>query len=104
MKKFFPFLSVLKKTFAYGDRLRPTRDWFVLLAAAGVLLLASMAWNVFLFNELQNGKALGTTSAQVSKPSTPSVVHAQDIFKQRASEEGNYQTLYHFVDPSLPSS
>jgi hypothetical protein len=107
MKKFlasFASLSKLKKFFAYGDRIRPTRDWYVILTIAGVLLLVGIGWNAFLFNELESGKNIGPTVTAPQKVIGNSVTSVQTVFQKRATEENNYQSTYHFVDPSLPGS
>jgi hypothetical protein len=105
MKNIFTILNSLKKLFAYGDRVHPARDWFVLLISAMLLLIASVGWNVYLFNQFQNEK--GTADATQAKTSAgvgDSITQAQAIFQQRATEEQNYQKNYSFVDPSRSGS
>ncbi len=104
MKNFSLNIRSLKKIFAYGTRLKATRDWLLLLSITGILLVICTLWNVYIFSELANGKIIGASTTTPATAAPVSVTHAQDIFKQRALEEGNYQSLYHFVDPSLPSS
>jgi uncharacterized iron-regulated membrane protein len=105
MKMNLSSLSSLKKMFAYGDRIRPARDWFVLLTVFIFLLLVGIAWNVFLFTQFANEV---TTNAATAAPAqlnaSSSIVKVQTIFQQRATEENNYQQNYHFVDPSTPGS
>lgn len=102
MKKLPQQLASLKKIFAYGNRIRPSRDWFVLLLCAGLLLVASVAWSLWLFMALANGKTLGPAPIAKEPQTQGSVNAVQTIFQARATEEGHYQGDYHFVDPSVP--
>ena len=98
-------INTLKKIFAYGDRMRPMRDWFILLSVTSVLLIAGVVWNIFLFNHFQNVQTT-TTSVKVTAQQGigDSITKVQALFQQRAAEEVNYQQNYHFVDPSRPGS
>jgi len=97
--------SKYSQFFHYGDRVRPTRDWFVLITIAFVLLLVSVGWNIWIFVELANGQSLGPVPVARHTPiPTISVTSVQEVFKERAAEETNYQNNYHFVDPSAPGS
>jgi hypothetical protein len=108
MKKFlasFGSFAKLKKVFSYGERIRPARDWYLLLSIAGILLVIGVVWNVFLFNELENGKSLQSSIPAQSHPiANSSITAVQAVFQKRATEENNYQNVYHFVDPSVPGS
>lgn len=105
MKNIYLILDSLKKMMVYGERIRPVRDWLTLLLAAIVLLVMGIGWNVFLFNEFQNVKsATSSTTPQTLNMVGDSITQIQSIFQQRATEEGNYQKTYHFVDPSLPGA
>ncbi|MBA3789188.1 hypothetical protein H0X32_02210 [Patescibacteria group bacterium] len=98
-------LSTVTRIFRYGDRIHPSRDWFVLLAFALLLLVISIGFNVWLFMQIAGGKSIvSDTSVPHVASSTTSVTDVQNVFKGRASEETNYQHTYHFVDPSLPGS
>ena len=88
--------------FRYSGQLRPERDWLVLLSVAFVVLLVSIAWNVWFFIGVTNNENVApviTTPHTVS--SAAAVTNVQNIFKARATEQNNYQRTYHFVDPSL---
>jgi hypothetical protein len=77
----------------------------VLVGIGFVLLLASVGWNIWLFVQLQNGQSIGSTTTSQQNPATTiSVTGVQNVFKQRATQESNYQKNYHFVDPSVPGS
>ena len=88
--------------FTYGERLRPQRDWLVLLSITGVLLAISVAWNLWLFARVTNGEQIGDQQAQTQ-------VHGAKLdamnalFERRAQEEGRYLNEYRFVDPSRVS-
>ncbi len=104
MKNFSLNLNSIKKFFAYGDRIHVARDWFVLLVVGSVLLLLNIAWNAYLFVELENGKSIGSSASAPQASVGTSITQVQNIFQTRATEENNYQNTYHFVDPSVPSS
>ena len=98
-------LGPLKKIFAYGERIRPARDWFVLLGISILLLLLGIGWNVFLFNQFENAPATSNSVvAPAQQNASASITKVQTIFQQRATEETNYQQNYHFVDPSTSGS
>lgn len=86
--------------FSYGDRMRPSRDWLFLLAASVILVLASVAWNAWLFMSVQQGDVIGSAEAIESFDAKP-VETAREVFRARATEEGKYRGEYRFVDPSL---
>ena len=95
----------IAKRFSYGEKLHPAHDWFALISIATLLFVASIGWNILLFRHFQTQKVSdvgSTTPAQITI--TDSIPQVQEIFKDRATEEGNYQQTYHFVDPSLPGS
>ncbi len=99
-------LNSLKKLFSYGERIRPVRDWFVLLGIAAILFVLGVLWEIALFYQLQTQKQVATptvTQAQADDIQTE-ITQVQALFQKRAAEEHNYQQLYHFVDPSLPGS
>lgn len=90
------------RSFRYGDRLQPVRDWFVLVSIGAILLLASLAWNTWLFSRVTNGEAIGTaTSTPSFNPA--SIDSVNTLFQKRATIEAQYKDG-HFVDPSLPAS
>jgi len=97
-------LDSLKKFFSYGDRIHPARDWYVLLVITVLFLLIGIAANVYLFEELVNGKNLGAATTVPHQAVGDSVTAVQTLFQERATEENNYQSTYHFVDPSLSGS
>ena len=95
-------LSKYLQMFRYTGRLRPERDWLVLLSFAFVVLLVSIAWNVWFFIGLANGENTApATTAPHTVSSAAAVTNVQNVFKARATEQNNYQQTYHFVEPSL---
>ncbi len=92
----------LAHLFRYGERIEPTRDWFVLLTIFGMLFVVSAVWNAWLFNRVVSGNSLApvatSTSATFSKASLDAVEH---LFEERAAEEAKYANgEYGFTDPS----
>lgn len=86
----------------YGNRLRPERDWLVLLGMTVILLIASIAWNVFYFiNTAANQPSSSAPAPTQTLSSASEVTSVQNIFKSRATEQTNYQQNYKFVDPSI---
>lgn len=94
-------LSGLFKRFAYGERLKPYRDWFVLLACMFLLLVASVAWNVLVFFSAVDGEVIGTTEPQKEVFDEAAIERVEETFAGRAEEEARYRASYQFVDPSL---
>ena len=93
------FIHKYLRVFRYGDRVKPTRDWFIIISLAGVLLLGSAGWSYWLFEQTSNSK-----DAQLQRPTpsvnTASVETVRTIFDARATERAHYLSDYHFVDPS----
>jgi hypothetical protein len=94
--------AAIEKRVAYGDRLRPYRDWFILLGAGALLFLASFALNVWFFLRIASGESLGGNAPQA--PSTAfnaaPLQSVDALFTDRAAEAAKYQSQYPFVDPS----
>jgi hypothetical protein len=103
MKKLNSLLSYFKK-FSYGDRIHPTRDWFIMLTVSLGILVVGALWHLFIFTELANGKNLGAPQTASTTEAVNPVSSIQQLFQKRATGEGNYQNTYTFVDPSLPGS
>lgn len=92
-------LGSLAKRFSYGRRMRPERDWFVLLAVAAVLVLASAAWNLWLFAKVEQGYALDADAVPATFDAAP-IESVRAVFEERRAEELRYRQEYRFVDPS----
>ncbi|MDB4991770.1 MAG: hypothetical protein JWL75_15 [Parcubacteria group bacterium] len=92
-------LSAVTKYLHYGDRLRPARDWYVLLVIFGIALGLSVGWNLWQFSQITKGQTIG-----VPAPAAPAQIQLDQVktlFEQRATEQGRYTHDYRFVDPSL---
>jgi hypothetical protein len=91
-------LGGLLKRLKYGPRLRPVRDWLVLLSLFTILLFVSVGWNLWLFSQVTSGNQIGTAT------STPAIEiqlgQVKGLFEERAVERTRYTTEYRFVDPS----
>jgi hypothetical protein len=84
----------------YGKQLNPARDWLVLLIISGVLLIASAVVNIFIFVGVRNGPGEATLTSGAPTIDANTVSSIEAVFKKRASEQGNYEHVYEFVDPS----
>jgi hypothetical protein len=98
-------LSTYLGRLRYGDTLRPGRDWFVVIGIAVIVLIASIALNVWFFISLANSEnaAPAVTTAHTTS-SAGAVTDVQNIFQERATQQTDYQQTYHFVDPSVSGS
>lgn len=95
-------LTSITKRFSYGDRLRPYRDWYLLLAVVFVLALLSVAWNVVIFFRAVDGEIIGTGEVREKEVFDEEAVdRVEAAFTARAEEEARYRGTYQFVDPSL---
>lgn len=82
----------------YGNRLRPARDWLVMLGFATLIFIASVAANVYFFMQVSGGEILGGGS--VSKLEAPPLEEAHALFTSRVEESVRYRSEYSFIDPS----
>ena len=83
----------------YGSRLRPDRDWLVLLGTWLLLFLVSIGYNVWLFSRVTNGESLDPNATSFeAKPVDVSSMTA--TFNARAAEQERYLSEYRFVDPA----
>ena len=89
----------LMKRLAYGERLRPARDWFVLLSLAGILIVASAVWNLGAVREVERSGAPENLGAPAAFDETP-IASVRAVFEARADAYERYRTGPGFVDPS----
>ncbi len=85
--------------------LNPMRDWSALLVIVAIALIGSVMWNVWTFERVINGEAIGSLPAPVASfteaPDQATLNTAHAIFEKRATEEAKYVTgIYHYTDPS----
>jgi hypothetical protein len=88
----------LKNLLSYGSRLRPDRDWLVLLVLFTIALAASVVWNLSVFSRITKGQQVGT--ATVAQPVQLQLGTVTTLFTQRADERARYLSEYRFIDPS----
>ncbi len=84
----------------YGNVVRPSRDWFLLLGMALILALASILWNVWTFDQIASGEILGTPSEMSHAPTNDAFERVKKQFDARTTEANKYLFEYHFIDPS----
>lgn len=100
--KIFSSTGFLTKHLHYGTRLDPARDWIALLTLSMIAFVAIIAWNVWAFDTVAQGGAIGspdTNTPPAFSRSSLDAIHA--IFTKRAVEETKYKTgVYIFTDPS----
>lgn len=95
----FSNLNSVTKGLRYGKRLRPARDWLVLLAIFMAALAISVAYNLWLFSQVTRGQKVG--DAPVTASTQIPLDQVKGLFDARASERERYASEYRFVDPSL---
>lgn len=88
-----------KAIISYGERIRPVRDWFAILACGAVLFIASVAWNAWLFYDATRERA-ESTATTAEAPALDALPKAREVLTERAGEEARYRGVYEFVDPS----
>ncbi len=98
-----PIFNPLLKRFRPSATLDPARDWLVLLILTTIILAGIIVWNVWAFDTVAGGGAIGTPPAKAPATfSQSSLDTIRTIFANRASEEAKYTTgVYSFTDPSL---
>lgn len=85
-----------------GDRhAHPVRDWFLLLASAGMLIGISAGWNAWSYYLLSVRTVEPITTTAPPEFTVPAVDAVEQAFSMRASEADRYRASYRFVDPSL---
>lgn len=99
LSKLTAALSKYLRIFRYGDRVKPLRDWLILVSIAGVLLVGSAGWSFWLFDQISNPKEK-TLTPPTTSTSTASLETVRTIFEKRTAERAHYISDYHFVDPS----
>ena len=95
-----PFLTKALSFLRYGDRLRPHKDWFILLSVSLVLLIASIAWNVwFFFSVVEENLSVGPPPPEEALDRS-ALEAARAISAKEDEEDTRYRNEYQFVDPS----
>mgnify|MGYP001579822424 CR=1 FL=1 len=85
----------------YGANIDPARDWLILVTCSTILLAGIIVWNVWAFDTVANGKAIGVAPAAAPSFNQASLDAIRTVFENRADEEANYVTgVYRYADPS----
>jgi hypothetical protein len=94
-------IRALLKRFSYGSRLRPARDWFLVLLCATLLIAVSVGWNLWLLQKVEQGGVIGEVGRQRPGLDERSIEPVRAVFKSREEERRRFRQEYRFVDPSL---
>lgn len=80
----------------------PVRDWLIALTLAIMALISIVVWNIWAFDTVASGGAIGSpsvTTPPMFSRSSIDTIHA--VFANRAVEEAKYRTgEYQYADPS----
>jgi len=86
----------------YGAGLDPVRDWLVMLMLSIIAFVGIVVWNIWAFDTVANGGAIGITPSapqQLFNHTSLDAIHT--VFEKRADEEAKYVTgVYRYADPS----
>ncbi len=93
-------ITTYLKFLRYGERIRPVRDWLVVLAVVAVLIISTSIWSYGLFRQTTAAERSQATAAAQASISRASLETVRNIFEARAAEHERYLSEYHFVDPS----
>jgi len=87
----------------YGAGLDPVRDWLVMLILSIIAFIGIVVWNVWAFDTVANGGAIGAAPSNPKQLFRQSSLDAiRTVFEKRADEESRYVTgAYRYADPSL---
>jgi hypothetical protein len=101
MKYLDQFFSAFKRLRS-GVAMDPVRDWLVLLTLGGLVLASIIVWNVWAFDTVARGGAIGGPPPKATPIfDSASLETIRSIFETRAQEEAKYLTgAYRFADPS----
>lgn len=95
--------SFLKRV-RHGAKIDPTRDWLALIALSVIALTGIIVWNVWAFETVAGGDAIGAAPAKTTSPTVPdraALDAVRALFESRAAEQAKYSTgAYRYADPS----
>lgn len=92
------FLKKIVNRFKHSVGPNPVRDWFLLVGGAGLLLVASVLWNVWFFSHIEDTEVVTTSTTSTLEAYPAGAV--KEIFESRASTSVRYREAYPFIDPS----
>jgi len=98
MKNILSRIKNIQGIFRYGGTINPTRDWFVILGVAAVILILSVLYSLWIFSKVTSGEVIGsaTTTPAVVPTSLDSVT---PLFQKREEQRLKYISEYSFIDP-----
>ncbi len=101
MKINFSTENIVRKI-KYGNRLRPSRDWLILIAGAALALISIVTWTTFNFLRVVDGPSVVDTAQNKSViVDNVAMQEVRQIFDTRAMEQAKYESgEYTFADPS----
>jgi hypothetical protein len=96
-----PGTNFLKRV-RHGAREDPARDWLALVTVSLIAFVGIIVWNVWAFDTVARGGAIGTSAKVASSDSARITLDAiRAIFESRAAEQAKYSTgVYRYADPS----
>lgn len=87
-----------------GARRDPARDWLALLTLSAIALAGIVVWNVWAFETVAGGGAIGTAPAKTALSimlDRAALDAVRALFESRAAEQAKYSTgVYRYADPS----
>ena len=86
--------------FTYGKRLRPARDWFVLVSLTLLAIAGFAIWSAWVYLEGARASQSNTAPLLVPTLSPDALEETERMFERRAAERVRYESEYVFVDPS----
>lgn len=92
-------LNPITKKLQYGDQIRPTRDWLIMLGVFIIGLASCVVYSLLTFSSVVRGQPVG--NAQVNVPAQIQLDQVNALFNARAAQRQHYDSDYRFVDPSL---
>ena len=101
MKMQFSLTNLIKKM-QYGPRLRPTRDWLMLISIIAIVFVIGIVWSVLTFFHAVSSRSVSNHEPTVNTVINHSAINrVQKIFDARAVEQEKYKSgEYSFKDPS----
>ncbi len=86
----------------YGNRLRPVRDWLILVSVATVVLVVGAVWNIVEFKNSVSEQGSGINTNMRSVVNMATIEKVQKTFVNRDKMRARYEKgFYYFEDPSL---
>ncbi len=80
----------------------PTKDWILLIAVTGIILMVVAVWAAWVFTTVSKSGVIGTPAPLPPRSIDNSALTViRDVFETRTAEEAKFTNgTYHFSDPS----